>query len=146
MIVHQTIIHTHGGSAAWNLLSIDHNAERSSAATGYVQPSGDNLHVLLNTHVTRLVPVGDNGADFRGVEFAASPASERRQLVAKKEAILAGGVIGSPQLLMLSGIGDRDELDAIGVKTLVDNPSVGKNLTDQVFTLALFNTTIQNTE
>jgi choline dehydrogenase len=74
-----------------------------------------------------VAPAGNNGTDFRGVEFAADAESERKKLVAKKEVIVAGGAIGSPQMLMNSGIGSREELEAIGVKTLVDKPSVGKN-------------------
>jgi choline dehydrogenase len=80
------------------------------------------------------------------VEFALNAQSPKKQLVAKKEVILGGGIIGTPQMLLNSGIGSRMELEAVGVKTLVDNPSVGKNLTDQVSTLVLFNTTIQDTE
>jgi choline dehydrogenase len=130
----------------WNLYSIDHNARRTSSATAYVETSGDNLHVLLNTYVTRVTPVGDNSTDFRGVEFAANAQSNRTTIVAKKEVIVSGGVFGSPQILMNSGIGDSQELETVGVKTLVDNPSVGKNLTDQVYTIATFNTSLPSTE
>jgi choline dehydrogenase len=80
------------------------------------------------------------------VEFAVDSQSTRKQLAAKKEVIVAGGVIGTPQILLNSGIGPRDELEAVGVKVLVDNPSVGKNFTDQVDTAVLFNTTIEDTE
>jgi len=95
--------------------------------------------------VTRVLPVG-NDKDFRGVEFAAGRQSTRKKLVARKEVILAGGVIGSPQALLNSGIGNRTELEAVGIKTLVDNPSVGRNFSDQVFGLGLFETTLPNTE
>ncbi|KXN84009.1 Choline dehydrogenase, mitochondrial [Leucoagaricus sp. SymC.cos] len=130
---------------AWNQFTIDSHAQRSSSATAYVEISKDNLHVLLNTYVTRVVPVG-NGTNFRRIEIAASAQSERRQLTANKEVILSGGMIGSPQILLNSGIGKRDELEALGIETLVDNPGVGKNLTDQVYTIMLFNTTLPNTE
>jgi choline dehydrogenase len=95
--------------------------------------------------VTRVLQVG-SGSEFRGVEFALDAQSPRKQLIAKKEVIVAGGVIGTPQILMNSGIGVRQELEAVGVKVLVDNPSVGKNFTDQVATLVMYNTTIQNSE
>ncbi|KXN87041.1 Choline dehydrogenase, mitochondrial [Leucoagaricus sp. SymC.cos] len=130
---------------AWAQFSIDSNAERSSSATAYVGTSHDNLHVLLNTYVTRVVPV-DNGTDFRGVEFATDAQSERKQLIAEKEIIVSGGVIGSPQILLNSGIGRREDLEAVGIKTLVDNPSVGKNFSDQVYTVAIFNTTLPLTD
>lgn len=130
---------------AWNQFSVDHNAERSSSATAYLAKTNSNVHVLVNTYVTRVLPTG-NGHEFRGVEFAADAQSEKRQLVAKKEVIVSGGIIGTPQILLNSGIGKREELEAVGVKTLVDNPSVGKNLTDQVSALVMFPTTIPDTE
>ncbi|KAF5349692.1 hypothetical protein D9756_008774 [Leucocoprinus leucothites] len=130
---------------AWAQYTSDNNATRSSSATAYVEPSKDNLHVLLNTYVTRVLPA-EGTADFRGVEFAADAQSERKQLRANKEVIIAGGVIGTPQILLNSGIGPREELDAVGVRTIVNNPSVGKNFTDQVYTNMMFNTTIQDTD
>ncbi len=101
--------------------------------------------MLVNTYVTRVLLAGRR-TEFRGVEFASDAQSEKRQLVAKKEVIVAGGIIGTPQILLNSGIGKREELDAVGVKMLVDNPSVGKNLTDQASTLIMFPTTIPDTE
>jgi len=130
---------------AWNLFTIDDHKERSSSATAYVETSSDNLHVLLNTYVTRVLPV-ENGTDFRGVEFAADAQSPREVLFASKEVIIAGGVISSPQILLNSGIGNRSELETLGIEALVDNPSVGKNFTDQVYNLGIFNTTLPNTE
>ncbi|KXN87043.1 Choline dehydrogenase, mitochondrial [Leucoagaricus sp. SymC.cos] len=130
---------------SWVQRTIDGHAERSSSATAYIEPSGSNLHVLLNTYITRVLPVG-NGTNFRGVEFAADALSTRKQLFARKEVIVSGGVIGTPQILMNSGIGKRDELEALGLDVLVDNPSVGKNFSDQVYTVIFFNTTIENTD
>jgi choline dehydrogenase len=46
---------------------------------------------------------------------------------ARKEVIVSAGSVNTPQLLMLSGIGDRRELSAAGIKTIVHLPSVGKN-------------------
>ncbi|KAF5351617.1 hypothetical protein D9756_007498 [Leucocoprinus leucothites] len=131
---------------AWNQFSIDRNGERSSAATAYIEPAGDNLHVLINTQVTRVLHVGDDESCFRGVEFAADVESPKKQIVASKEVIIAGGVIGTPQILLNSGIGKREELEAVGVTTLIDNPSVGKNFTDRVSSIVMFNTTIQDTD
>lgn len=125
---------------------MDHNGERSSSATAFLDATGDNVHVLVNTYITRVLPVGNGGTDFRGVELAADPQSPKKQLEAKKEVIIAGGVIGSPQILMNSGIGNRQELEAVGVKTLVDNPSVGKNFSDQPMAFAIFDTKLQPTE
>ncbi|TIU44374.1 MAG: dehydrogenase, partial [Mesorhizobium sp.] len=51
-----------------------------------------------------------------------------RTVVARKEVLLSGGVINTPQLLMLSGIGAPEELAVHGIQTRVDLPAVGKNL------------------
>jgi choline dehydrogenase len=101
---------------------------------------------LLNTHITRVLPVGDSGADFRIVEFAADSESPRIQVEATKEVIVAGGVIGSPQILMKSGIGKQEELEAVGIKTLVNNPAVGKNFSDHAKVDAQFDTNLPTTE
>ena len=53
-------------------------------------------------------------------------------MIARKEVILSAGVFNTPQLLMLSGIGDLVELESLGIPTRVNLPSVGKNMTDHV--------------
>ena len=58
---------------------------------------------------------------------------QRWQVTARKEVIISAGVFNTPQLLMLSGIGDQAELMRLGIPTRVDLPSVGKNMTDHVF-------------
>ena len=55
-------------------------------------------------------------------------------------------MIQIPQILLNSGIGSKDESQAIGILTIVDNPSVEKNFSDQVSLLILIETTIQDTE
>jgi choline dehydrogenase len=61
----------------WNQFTIDKGV-RSSAATGYLATTGENVHVLLNTFATRVLPVNESssGVDFRKVEFSASSQSE----------------------------------------------------------------------
>ena len=63
---------------------------------------------------------------------------------ARKEVILSAGAFGTPQILQLSGIGDRAELASKSITTHVDNPSVGKNLSDHV--LLPQNWLVQGTE
>ncbi|KAF9445645.1 GMC oxidoreductase [Macrolepiota fuliginosa MF-IS2] len=107
---------------------------RSSSATAYMAHTGDNVHVLLNTRVTRILPSTNhpsNSIDIRTVEFATSPKGPTSRRTATKELIVAGGVVNSPQILLNSGIGPKDELKALGIKSLIDNPSVGKNFSDQ---------------
>jgi len=58
---------------------------------------------------------------------------------ASKEIVLSAGVIGSPFILMHSGIGDRNELRAVGIKSILHLPSVGKNATDQPGIFASWN-------
>src|SRR5262249_33979374 len=58
-------------------------------------------------------------------------AGERRVVRARREVILCGGVFNSPQLLMLSGVGPRAQLERHGVEVVVDLPGVGKNLQDR---------------
>jgi choline dehydrogenase-like flavoprotein len=109
--------------------------------------TGDNVHVLVNTYVTRVFSVG-HGNDFRGIEVVTDWQEQglKRQLQAKKEVVVSGGIIGSPQILLNSGIGDKEELKAVGIEALVDNPGVGKNLTDQPVVVLMFDTSIQTTE
>ena len=64
-----------------------------------------------------------------GVEYRTAT-GEVAAIHAAKEVILSAGAIGSPQLLLLSGIGPRQELEAAGVACLVDAPDVGKHLQD----------------
>ena len=77
--------------------------------------------------MTRLIFDGKRAC---GVEYL-----QRGQIVtthAEREVILCGGVINSPQLLMLSGIGDPDELRDHGIGVKVALPGVGKNLQDHI--------------
>ncbi|TFK26033.1 pyranose dehydrogenase [Coprinopsis marcescibilis] len=72
--------------------------------------------------------------DIRTIEIAprnGGPA-DTRSITATKELILTAGVIGSPQILMNSGIGNRDELAALGITSILHLPDVGEGLTDHV--------------
>jgi len=130
------------------------DGQRSSSATTYVGPNyinRSNLHILLHAHATKLLEAtGPSTAtpSFNGVEFGTGPSSKSRRyhdrmhpfvhktsgqrwkVTARKEVILSAGVFNTPQLLMLSGIGDSAELAKLGIQTRVNLPSVGKNMTD----------------
>ena len=58
---------------------------------------------------------------------------------ARKEVILSAGTIGTTQILQLSGIGNADDLKALGIPVLIDNPAVGSNLIDHVFLPNIYN-------
>ena len=79
---------------------------------------------------TRLL-FGDN-LTASAVEYASSSTSTRNSVRVNKEVILAGGAIGSPTVLMQSGVGPRDILQAAGVQVALDLPGVGQHLQDHV--------------
>ncbi len=105
------------------------NGRRCSAAAAYLRPAmaRKNLKVEVNALATRVLLAGARAA---GVEYRQS--GETKFARAGREVLLAGGVINSPQLLMLSGIGDPEELKSHGIKTQVPLKGVGKNLQDHV--------------
>ncbi|EEB91134.1 hypothetical protein MPER_10557, partial [Moniliophthora perniciosa FA553] len=108
---------------------------RSSAATSYLAPeymTRPNLHVLVNTRVTKVLPMSEGDLELRGVEFTQSVNGPRRQAFATKEILLCAGSIGTPQILLLSGIGDVAQLTspALNITPVLDLPGVGKNLSD----------------
>jgi choline dehydrogenase len=91
-----------------------------------------NLTIITGAHATRvLLDAADGQTVATGVEYRTA-AGESMMAHAAKEVILSAGAIGSPQLLLLSGIGPRQELEAIGISCLVDAPSVGKHLQDHL--------------
>ncbi len=106
------------------------NGRRCSAAVAYLRPAlaRPNLRVHVGARVNRIVLDGHRAV---GVEYV-SAAGETSRAYAGREVILAGGAINSPQLLMLSGIGDPEELGAHGIATKVPLPNVGKNLQDHL--------------
>jgi choline dehydrogenase-like flavoprotein len=91
-----------------------------------------NLEVICHAHVTRVVLEGDGSAlRATGVEYRTADGAT--QVVrADREVILSGGAVGSPHVLMLSGIGPRAELEAVGVACTLDAPEVGKHLKDHL--------------
>ncbi|KAJ7441276.1 aryl-alcohol-oxidase from pleurotus Eryingii [Mycena galericulata] len=109
------------------------DGSRSSSATSYLAQefiSRPNLHVLLHAQVTRVLPSGSNST-FRMVEFVQN--HERYTLTAKKELVLSAGSIGTPNILMHSGIGNSSVLSSLGIQSLHNLPSVGQNLSDQPY-------------
>jgi len=102
------------------------NGVRCSAASGYLHPVRErtNLKVFTDTLVLRLL---FEGRQATGVSIQRHGRTET--LFAEREIILAAGAYGSPQILMLSGIGPADELGPFGIPVVVDLP-VGTNLQD----------------
>lgn len=111
------------------------DGRRSSAATAYLKPAAGrkNLEVRMGVQVARIVVEKGRAV---GVEIVT--ASGRETLRAEREVIVTSGAIGSPKLLLQSGIGPADELKQVGVTPVHDLPGVGKNLHDHLdlFTIA----------
>lgn len=105
------------------------DGRRHSAASAYLRPAlkRPNLQVRVHTLVTRVVFEGTRAV---GVEYVRN--GQTHTVRARREVLLAGGVINSAQLLMLSGIGHPDELRACAIDVRVPLPGVGKNLQDHV--------------
>lgn len=105
------------------------NRRRSSASLAYLSPIKDrtNLTIRTGAPVSRIVLDGRRAV---GVEIIASGRPEL--LVAESEVIVTSGAIGSPKLLLQSGIGPADHLKSVGVKVLHDLPGVGTNLQDHL--------------
>lgn len=103
------------------------DGRRWSAADAYLFPAlgRPNLTLKAGAQVVRLLLDGDRA---RGVEWREG--RRVRSARAAQEVILCAGVFGSPQILMLSGIGDAAELRRLGVQPALDLPGVGLNLQD----------------
>ncbi|PVF97235.1 alcohol oxidase [Serendipita vermifera] len=113
---------------------------RSYAAPAYYAPNASkaNLIVLTGAQATKINFGSSQGGVYAatGVSFSYNGATYT--VKASKEVILSGGVFNTPQLLELSGIGNRDILRNFGIQTLVDLPGVGENLQDHQMTPCSF--------
>jgi len=89
-----------------------------------------NLTIITGAQATRILLEGDGTRTIAtGVEYR-TVGGEVAAVHAAKEVIVSAGAIGSPQLLLLSGIGPQQELETVGIACLVDAPDVGKHLQD----------------
>ena len=124
------------------------NWTRSSAKAAYYVPASarPNLNVMVNAAVTRITwaSQGANGTvttsgnengtvTATGVEFSCD--GQLGTVKAEKEVILSGGSVGSPQMLMLSGVGPRDVLESVGFDVVVELPGVGQHVQDHLVSL-----------
>jgi choline dehydrogenase-like flavoprotein len=114
----------------------DDKGSRSYAATGYLRPNlgRPNLKVLTEAQATKILGIDSGTAN--GVEFVHK--GKTYKVEASKEVVLSTGVIQTPQLLELSGIGDPEVLQNAGVQCLVENKGVGANFQDHVLGGLLF--------
>ncbi|MWB96983.1 glucose-methanol-choline oxidoreductase [Agromyces sp. MMS17-SY077] len=105
------------------------NGSRFSAADAYLKPARKrpNLTVVTGAQATR---VRFQGTQAVGVEYVQGGVTKTAR--ARREVVLSGGAVNTPQLLLLSGIGDREKLDALGIPVVAHSPEVGKNLRDHL--------------
>lgn len=103
---------------------------RHSAYRAFIEPilGRKNLHIMVNTRVTK-IHIDPKTKTAYGVEILRN--RKRFKVTARKEVILSSGTFGSPQLLMLSGVGPQSDLNRLGISVIKDLP-VGKIMFDHV--------------
>ena len=108
------------------------DAKRASAAVCYLKPAlaRPNLTVITKAQTSRILFEGNRAT---GVEYVQD--KEIRQVRAEREVLLSGGAINSPQVLMLSGIGDGDHLREHGIQPVAALKGVGQNLQDHLHSM-----------
>ena len=107
------------------------HGRRSSAAVEYLRPAmaRPNLTVRTRAIATRILI--EHGRAV-GVEYVEHDDRTRQTAHADAEVLVTAGAVGSPKLLLLSGVGPADELRALGVEVVHDLPGVGRNLQDHI--------------
>ncbi|XP_015109256.1 glucose dehydrogenase [FAD, quinone] [Diachasma alloeum] len=105
------------------------NGVRQSAAAAFLRPirNRKNLDIIVEATATRLMTLKNR---VTGVEYVKN--GKRHRVLARREVILSAGVVGSPQLLLLSGIGPKEQLKEHGIPVVLDLSGVGKNLHNHV--------------
>ncbi|KAJ5902416.1 hypothetical protein N7495_002944 [Penicillium taxi] len=120
------------GVGFFNISYNPDNGHRSSASVAYIHPilRGDekrpNLTILTNAWVSKINVDGDT---VTGVDVTLQ-SGVKHTLRARKETVLCAGAVDTPRLMMLSGLGPREQLSALGIPVVKDLPGVGENLLD----------------
>ncbi|KAI0339756.1 GMC oxidoreductase [Trametopsis cervina] len=120
------------------------NYTRSYSRSAYIDPlpPRSNLAIVPNATVTRLLFTNSSGnLVATSVEYANSRTDTRKTIKVNKEVILAGGALGSPHVLLHSGVGPADVLSSAGVPITLELPGVGQHLQDHISTQVTFSTT-----
>jgi choline dehydrogenase len=111
------------------------DGKRSSTYHAFLEGAVEqrpNLEIICNAQVTRVILEGEPGAlRATGVEYR-SEHGGTDVATATRDIVLSAGAVGSPHILMLSGVGPRAELEAAGVECRLDAPDVGKHLKDHL--------------
>lgn len=118
------------------------NGRRWSAADAFLRPARGRPNLEVLSRVTAL-GVELEGGRACGVRYARARGRGIAVARAEREVILCAGAIGSPQLLLLSGIGPAADLAALGIEVEADLPGVGQNLQDHPFIVQIWDTTLE---
>jgi choline dehydrogenase-like flavoprotein len=102
-----------------------YKGQRLTSSSTYLAGSPDNLTVMPNASVSRIIMKGSTAI---GVEII-----KGEKFLAAKEVIVSGGAINTPQILMLSGLGPEEELKKFEIPVVQHLPMVGRNLQDHCF-------------
>jgi choline dehydrogenase len=106
-----------------------HNGRRFSAARAYLHPVKHRANLTIET-LAQVTGVTFTGKRATGVDYL--KAGKLKRSVSAGEVILCGGAINTPQLLQLSGVGNAQELQSLGINVVHDLPGVGENLQDHL--------------
>ncbi|KAJ5541061.1 hypothetical protein N7494_006137 [Penicillium frequentans] len=122
------------------------NWTRSYSRTGYLDPLPDrgNYDVLANAYVTRIVFDTSNADNLTAtaVEYTTDNGTTTSTVNITKEVILSAGSIGSPAILMYSGVGPKDVLSDAGIDLLSELPGVGQHLQDHFSATLTWNNSV----
>jgi len=122
------------------------NWTRSYSRTAYIDnlPPRQNLHIIPNVTVSRVLFADNNDSSgnkvVKAIEFSSGRGTDVQTVSVNKEAILASGAYGSPQILQVSGVGPQDILQAANVTVQLGLPGVGQHLLDHLAVPVFFNT------
>lgn len=105
------------------------NVRRESAATAFVKPIIKRPNFTAITHAQATQVIVENG---RAVGIKYLKDKQEHVVQANREVVLSGGAVNSPRLLLLSGIGPADELNALGIPVVHNLAGVGKNFQDHM--------------
>lgn len=124
-----------GGEVATSCINPT-NWTRSYSRSGYLDPLPDrgSYDVVANAYVTRLV-FDDSDSDnitATGVEYTTDGGKTNSTVKVNKEVILSAGTVGSPAILLYSGVGPKDVLTNAGVEVVSELPGVGHHLQDHL--------------
>lgn len=105
------------------------NGERFSSYNAFVEPVSERKNLTIMTH-TEVFALNSTAGRVTGVQIERD--GQQSTLHCQQEVILSAGAIASPRILLASGIGDHDELAALGVDCKLHLPGVGENLQDHI--------------